>query len=397
MLAAHDAPPRIEEILPPALLIAIAFMSSTLITPLYALYQTAYHFSVLTLTLIYAVYAVGNLVAVLFFGRVSDRAGRRRVALPALALATVSTLLFILAHGTAWLFAARLLSGFGVGLASGTGTAWLADLYGKSRRPQATLAATCANLAGAAGGPLLGGLLAQYAPMPLELSFYAYLVLLACAAVALTRAPETVRARESDLSKLSFWPKIGVPQDARKRFVAPAVAAFGVWALSGFYFALLPGVLRHDLGVKNVAIAGSVVCEMMLFAVATTIVFRNLQSEKAMLAGLLMQVPSVVLLIASQMLASTALLLVGSAVTGATLGLGYRGSLQVVNQLAPEDRRAGVVSAYFAVMFLGNSVPIVGIGILTSCTSALTANAAFAVTIAIFAIVAARTYRRTGA
>ncbi|MBV8721172.1 MAG: hypothetical protein JO277_03420 [Candidatus Eremiobacteraeota bacterium] len=68
-----------------------------------------------------------------------------------------------------------------------------------------------------------------------------------------------------------------------------------------------------------------------------------------------------------------------------------------MNQLAPEDRRAGVVSAYFAVMFLGNSVPIVGIGILTSCTSALTANAAFAVTIAIFAIVAARTYRRTSA
>jgi MFS family permease len=109
-----------------AALIAVAFMGSTLVTPLYALYRDAFRFSEITLTLIYAVYVVGNLGALLFFGRLSDQAGRRRVSLPALALAAASAMAFFFASGVGWLFCARLLSGLAVGVASGTGTAWLA-------------------------------------------------------------------------------------------------------------------------------------------------------------------------------------------------------------------------------------------------------------------------------
>jgi len=64
--------------------IAVMFMGSTLVTPLYVLYQQAFGFSEVTLTLVYAAYVVGNLCALLFFGRLSDRIGRRRTTLPAM-------------------------------------------------------------------------------------------------------------------------------------------------------------------------------------------------------------------------------------------------------------------------------------------------------------------------
>src|SRR5215470_4334060 len=75
-----------------AMLLGVAFGLSTLITPLYLIYQQHFGFSQITLTLIYAAYAIGNIGALLFFGRVSDAVGRRLSALSAIATLTIATL-----------------------------------------------------------------------------------------------------------------------------------------------------------------------------------------------------------------------------------------------------------------------------------------------------------------
>jgi MFS family permease len=104
-----------------ALLLGVAFGLSTLLTPLYLIYQQHFGFSRITLTLIYAVYAIGNVAALLFLGRVSDRIGRRIIALSAIATLAVATLVFLSANGVAALYVGRALTGLGVGIASGTG------------------------------------------------------------------------------------------------------------------------------------------------------------------------------------------------------------------------------------------------------------------------------------
>ena len=81
--------------------IAVMFMGSTIVTPLYVLYQRDFGFSDVTLTFVYAAYVIGNLCALLFLGRLSDLIGRRRTTLPAMAAAVVSTVLFLAADSTA--------------------------------------------------------------------------------------------------------------------------------------------------------------------------------------------------------------------------------------------------------------------------------------------------------
>src|SRR5689334_15738557 len=54
-----------------ATLIAVMFVGTTLVTPLYDVYRKEFGFSEMTLTLVYAVYAVGNLLSLGFFGRIS--------------------------------------------------------------------------------------------------------------------------------------------------------------------------------------------------------------------------------------------------------------------------------------------------------------------------------------
>jgi hypothetical protein len=62
--------------------------------------------------------------------------------------------------------------------------------------------------------------------------------------------------------------------------------------------------------------------------------------------------------------------------------------LQVVNQIAPADRRAAVVSSYFVCCFTGNALPVIGVGVLSSFTNMTVADIAFSCTIAAFAVVA---------
>jgi hypothetical protein len=85
------------------------------------------------------------------------------------------------------------------------------------------------------------------------------------------------------------------------------------------------------------------------------------------------------------------LLIFAAALGGVAGGLGYRGSLEVVNRIAPADRRSEVVSSYLVVCFAGNSVPVIGIGLLSAAAGALTAHATFAAVITALAGIAAWT------
>ena len=126
------------------------------------------------------------------FGRLSDQIGRRRAALPALAVTVLSTIVFLFTDAIAALFWARALSGLGIGVAAGTGNAWLAELVGFADKARATIISTGTNFLGLAFGPLIAGLLAQYAPWPLHLSFVVYLAAVLVVAALIWRTGETV-------------------------------------------------------------------------------------------------------------------------------------------------------------------------------------------------------------
>lgn len=368
--------------------LAVMFVGAIVPTPLYPLYRQVFDFSGVTLTLIYAVYVVGNLAALLVFGRLADQIGRRAVSLPAIGFGVASTLAYALAAETAWLFAARALSGFSTGLAAGAATAWIAELYeGRATGAPARFAAA-ANFFGCAAGPLLGGALAQFAPWPLQLPFYVYLLLLAAVAAATLFAPETL-SKPRRLAEVSLKPRIGVPQQIWLAFAAPAATSFATFALIAFYAALIPNLLVERLHQPAPLAAGVVVCELFGIAAITILSTSRLQSRGAMFGALALLLPSVWLLVGAEVARSMPLLIFAAAVGGVAGGLGYRGGLEVINAIAPADRRSEVVSSYLVACFAGNSLPVIGIGVLSSVTGALFAHVTFAAVITVLAAVAA--------
>ncbi|MDH2355507.1 MFS transporter [Bradyrhizobium sp. SSUT18] len=369
-------------------MIGALFAGSTVATPLYVIYKQQLGFSQITLTLIYAVYVVGNLVALLVLGGMSDVVGRRRTAVIAIGIAILGSFVFLFAHGLASLYAARVLSGLAIGIGAGTGTAWLAELIAEQDRSRATVIATIANFTGLGLGALIAGLLAEYVAFPLRTPFIAYLAVLVAVVALLAFAHETVDRPLSAFAHLSIRPRASVPLSIRPRFVAPAVTGFGAMALVAFFAALAPSVLVNELHVASHAVAGAIFLELAAAVALIIALTRSLSSRTAMLWSLGLMLPSLVLLVTAQFAGSLGAMIAATATCGVATGLGYRGSLQVVNQIAPDDRRAEVVSAYFICCFLGNALPVIGIGLLSTLINSTVASLVFAATIATFAVVA---------
>jgi hypothetical protein len=366
-------------------LIAIGFAGSTMVTPLYALYQARFGFSAVALTIVYAAYVIGNLGSLLFLGRLSDRVGRRPVAFAAIALCVTAALVFVSAQSIAWLFAGRVASGLAVGLGSGTGTAWLVDLQ-PDDRPRATLFAIEANMAGIGLGPLITGLLASFAPRPLLLPFLLYGLAIAVVAVMLARTGETVST--GAIEPALFRPQLALPKGSRAAFIAPAVTSFAAFAFVGFYAALLPSILHQAMHLTSPVIGGAILAQLFAVAAAVMLATRRLSSRTAMLSALVTIAPALAFLVLAQAQQSLASLLTATTFGGVALALSYRGSLEIVNMIAPADRRAGLVSVYLVICFIGNSLPVIGVAMVSAAAGPVKASEIFAGVMLVLAAVA---------
>src|ERR1043165_741095 len=96
-------------------------------SPLYVVYQHLWGFSPTTLTVVFAVYVLGLIGALLPLGALSDHVGRRPVLAAAIALEATSLALFLTAGDVTVLLVARLLQGIATGAALTTLGAALVD------------------------------------------------------------------------------------------------------------------------------------------------------------------------------------------------------------------------------------------------------------------------------
>jgi MFS family permease len=367
-----------------AFALAVAMLGTTLPTPLYDLYRQRFGFSELMITVIFATYAAGVIASLLLFGRLSDQIGRRRMLLPGLALAALSAVAFLIADGLPLLIVGRVLSGLSAGIFTGTATATIVDLAAPERRARATLVATIANMGGLGCGPLLAGVLAQWAGSPLRLSFWVDLVLLLPASIAVWAMPEPVAAR----SRPRLRPQgLTVPAEMRATFVQAALAGFAGFAVLGLFTAVAPAFLGQELGVTSPAVIGLVVFAVFAASMVGQAMLQLMPEALAMPAGCLALIAGMGSLALGVALSSLALLVLGGVIAGFGHGLAFRAGLTAVTAGAPAEQRGDVASSFFVVMYVAIALPVIGVGILAQAIGLRPAGLIFAAAVAAVAMV----------
>lgn len=132
-----------------------------LIIPIQAFYAQSFGARPAVITLLGASYSLMQFLFMPFWGRLSDRIGRRPVVLSSVALSTLGFLLFALGTELWVLFAARMLAGFG-NANIGAAQAVIADSTAPQDRAKGMGLIGMAFGLGFVIGPAVGGTLAQW-------------------------------------------------------------------------------------------------------------------------------------------------------------------------------------------------------------------------------------------
>jgi MFS family permease len=363
----------------------VLFIGNNLASALYGLLRGIFGFSPLAQTLLYAVPVVLVILpGLLVFGTLSDVAGRRALVLAGLAAFAVGDAAFMLAGDTAWLLVARLAQGLGVALATAASTATLSDCASGLRagpvaaQRLAALAGTISITGGLAAGPLLGGLLAQYAPAPRLTPLAAHLGLVAVA-FALALSIPGRRAGAAGSWRLTV-PQI--PDAIRPRFRVIAVAELLCWAVVGVFSAVIASLLGSILHTGNLAVTAGGLFVMIATSAVAQLDAPRLAPLTAQVAGLSVLASGLVLLLAAEGTSSVALALLAMVGSGIGHGLIFAGNLAEITVATPAAERGAVLGATYFVNYAGLGIPVIGVGVLSLWTGLETATTVAAIVIA---------------
>ncbi|MBX4135602.1 MULTISPECIES: MFS transporter [Pseudomonas] len=328
-------------------------------TPLYHLYQQHLDFSAGMLTLIFGVYALSLLAALLTVGSLSDYLGRKPVIFAALILEMLAMLLFINESSVAWLIVARTLQGFATGMATAVLGAALLD----TDHEQGPLINSLAPLLGMACGAMGCSLLVEFAPFPTQLIYWVLFGAMLLQALLVLRLPETVSPIAGALA--SLWPTLHVPAQARRALWIALPVDIAVWAMGGFYLSLAPSLVRAATGSTSNLIGGGLVAVLTVSGALMIYGLRHRAADKVLRLGAMLLALGVALILGAVHTASLPLFFVATLIAGSGFGAGFLGAVRSVVPLAQPHERAGLMSAFYVLSYLAFCIPSLLAGTLT--------------------------------
>ncbi len=340
--------------------------------PLYAAYARADGVGVMATTIAFSFYVAGVLPVLLALGGLSDRIGRRRVMLLALALSAVGTLLMLLHPHVSTLAVARLVLGTGTALMSATATAYMLELFGAARASRAANWVTASTSIGFGLGPVLTSVCLMVQESLAPPSFLLHLAAVAVSAVLVWRLPETAprSGPKAPMLRLPYFTADGLWFGA---------AILLCWATTGLVISILPSVLApHGLSrYSGLATMLAISCGLLFQPMA-----RRQEPRHAVRIGLVVLVPAYALLAWGAWSGTLLAVLLGAlAASSACYGFVYLGGLAGTAEAAgTQTTRAS--AAYFLMAYVGFSLPVIFTGLLADRYGIATALLTFGLVLA---------------
>ncbi|MFI2364030.1 MFS transporter [Promicromonospora sp. NPDC019610] len=343
--------------------VSVAFVAASAApSPIYVLYQAAWHFDSWLLSLAFSIYAFTLLIALLTVGSVSDYLGRRPVLIGAVIAEIIALVLLLTATDIGHVLLARAIQGFATGVATSTVSAALADLSPKCNRQLGATVGSITPLAGLAAGSLASGLIIQAVDAPIPVVFTTLIAILLVGLALVLVAPETIPRHPGAVR--SLLPRLHVPARSRAAFLASSFLNIGVWLTTSLVLGLFPQINRDVFNIHSGIVNGGIIALLTgsgAIAVVLTRSFTALQSAQV----------SAVALVAGAAIEGVAVATVdvwlfaaGAVIAGVGAGVGFSGYIRLVIQTAEPDDRAGVFSAMYVVSYLTFGIPVIIAGIV---------------------------------
>jgi MFS family permease len=354
-------------------------------TPLLLVYQERLDLSAEVLTALFGCYAAGLVPALLLAGGLSDRLGRRRVAIPGIVLSGLASLAFAFAGDSlTLLFTARFLQGVVSGVVFSVGSAWVGELSLASGEGAGGRRAAFAMTAGFSLGPLTSGLLGEFGPAPTVLPYLVHTALVAVGLAMALGLPETVDLVAARRSGHEHHTKVPLIQPGDGLLIATVLApvAVCVYAFPSTVISAVP--LLVDLPYGGVAVTG-VLAGVTLGAGTLVAPLQARLGRWTAVVGSALGAAG----FATAALFATSGWLPWLVLTAPLLGSGgglcLAAGLTLTARLAAPTRRGALTALFLAIAYLGFAVPFL-MAVAAGATSPVVPLAAAAGLTALLAV-----------
>ena len=354
-------------------------------TPLLLVYQERLDLSAEVLTALFGCYAAGLVPALLVAGQLSDRLGRRRVAIPGIVLSGLASLAFAFAGDSlTLLFTARFLQGVVSGVVFSVGSAWVGELSLSAGEGAGGRRAAFAMTAGFSLGPLTSGLLGEFGPAPTVLPYLVHAVLVAVGLALALGLPETVDLHARARARAGGDPTVPLIRAGDGWLVATVLApvAVCVYAFPSSVINAVP--LLVELPYGGVAVTG--VLAGVTLGAGTLVA--GLQRRLGRWTAVVATVLGAAGYAAAAAFASTGWLpwlVVAAPLLGSGGGLCLAAGLTLTARLAAPSRLGALTALFLAIAYIGFAVPFV-MAVVARDTSATVPLAAAAVITGLLAV-----------
>jgi MFS family permease len=323
--------------------------------PLYGIYETTWHLSPLSTTIVFAVYAFAALAAVLVSGRISDVVGRKPVLVGAIIAMIVGLGVFLVADNMALLLVARTIHGAAVGSIVVAAAAALLDLRPLHGLRSGQLSGVSFNI-GMTVAIVGSSVLAQYAPHPLRTPYAVVAVVCVIVGLGVIALREPHTSRSAGPIRIS---RPAVPQEIRSDFWFSALGAMASWSVLGVLLSLYPSLAAHQTHIDNLLFAGGVVGVTAFAAALAQLAATRVPAQRAAIIGDVGMAVTLALTVPALLTHSPPLVFVAAALLGATFGLGFGGSLRHLSTVVPADKRGETMSAFYVLAYTAMAIPTI--------------------------------------
>lgn len=344
----------------------VGVMGTALISPLYALYMDAWQLDAGDISLIYVIYMGGALCALLLAGRLPDRLGFRPVMQWGLSLALIGTFISQMAWNMASLSVGRFVVGAASSLVMTSATSGLPKLSRADRLQRMALVTSFLLALGFGLGPLIGGIVGQWAPAPLVVAYVPTLILGAWGLIALSRLQLPGNEKPHAAVPLHWrdaLPRLTWPQsNVSTAFVLTCCLPFLAFGVFGLYASMAPLFLDELVPWHGPLVSGSTVAVILLTSAAVQVMAGRMSTHWCGCLGLLGLAASNAVLMVNLRAGSATLFVLGVLLTAAGHGMSMLAGMSMVNRLATPANRSGLMSTYMMIGYVGSMVPMMGIG-----------------------------------
>ena len=359
------------------LLLFSIMAASNVTAPIYELYATKYNFGPFIITDIFGIYVLMLIPSLLFWGRYSDKHGRKLPVGIGVIMEIIGLLSFLFARNMYMLFLGRAFMGLASGAIAGPASALLFHYHRKA----GAVLTSIGTSAGTATGPLIGGLMAQYLPHPLRLVYLVSIVFVLIPAIAMYPLKDT-SPRNSGL-KLHF-PLID--KDVIRKFILSSFVAFIAWSITAFFMSLAPVYIITLSGINNIAIGGIIVFIMLGIASVFQIISLKFKIKSSMFTGMAFIALAILFILISIMKNSLYIFITGTVFAGMGQGFAFTGATREIKEISPPEKTGDMLANYYIIIYTGVGLPVIILGFMDRITGLFNGILYYGIAFIVFSI-----------